>query len=164
MDFGSAETWRFIWLALAVVLAIGEIAVAGTFFLLPFAAGAGLAAVTAFAGLSPAASGAVFVAASTASFALMFPLRRRLDSQGHAAVGAHRWVGKEAHVLEEIPGGAGSTGLIRLDREQWRAESLTGAPIRAGSTVLISRVAGTRLVVLPIDEPPMELEEERNPS
>jgi hypothetical protein len=30
-----------------------------------------------------------------------------------------------------------------------------GVPIRAGSTVLVSRVDGTRLVVLPLDEPPL---------
>jgi hypothetical protein len=28
-------------------------------------------------------------------------------------------------------------------------------PIRAGSTVLVSRVDGTRLVVLPLEEPPV---------
>ncbi len=40
MDFGSSETWRWIWLGAAVAFTVGEIAVAGSFFLLPFAAGA----------------------------------------------------------------------------------------------------------------------------
>ena len=63
------------------------------------------------------------------------------------------WVGRQAYVLRDIPSGPGATGLIRLDREEWRAESLMGMPIRAGSTVLVSRVDGTRLVVLPLEEP-----------
>ena len=36
------ETWRWIWLVTTAVLAIGEMASAGTFFLAPFAVGAGV--------------------------------------------------------------------------------------------------------------------------
>jgi membrane protein implicated in regulation of membrane protease activity len=154
MNLDSPETWRWIWMVTAVVFTVGEMATAGTFFFMPFALGAVAAVVAAFAGLDVALEWLVFVATSGAAFAVLFPLRRRLDRQGTGEwVGAHRWVGREAVVLAEIPGGAGAVGLIRLDREEWRAESGTGAPIRAGSTVLVTRVDGTRLVVLPLDEP-----------
>ena len=155
MDFSSPEVWRWIWLAVAVAAAVGEIAIAGSFFLLPFAFGAAVAAGASFLGLSVGASWAAFVVASASSAALLRPLARRLDaSTPRSAVGAGRWEGREAYVLEDIPSAAGGgAGLIRLDREQWRAESLTGAPIRAGSTVLVSRVNGTRLVVVPLEEP-----------
>lgn len=153
MDFGSPETWRWIWLLFAVIFTIGEIAVAGSFFLLPFATGALVAAISGFAGAPVAIEWGLFVAASAGSAAVLRPLARRLDSSPRSAIGATRWVGREAYVLRDIPGGPAGTGLIRLDREEWRAESLTGAPIRAGSTVLVSRVDGTRLVVLPLDEP-----------
>ena len=36
----SPAVWAFIWLAVAATFGVGEILVAGTFFLLPFAAGA----------------------------------------------------------------------------------------------------------------------------
>ena len=153
MDFSSPETWRWVWLGTAAVFAVGEIAVAGSFFLLPFAAGALVAAVVAFLGGAVALEWLAFVIVSGLGAAVLRPLARRLDLGPSHAIGANRWVGRQAYVLRDIPSEPGATGLIRLDREEWRAESLMGIPIRAGSTVLVSRVDGTRLVVLPLDEP-----------
>ncbi len=154
MDFSSPETWRWIWLVFSVVFLVGELALAGSFFLMPFAIGALLAGVSAFAGAPLAVEWGLFLAGSVVSFAAMRPLAARLDSRTPLSrVGANRWVGREAYVVRDIPAGTSSTGLIRLDREEWRAESLTGHPIRAGSTVLVSRVDGTRLVVMLLDEP-----------
>jgi membrane protein implicated in regulation of membrane protease activity len=153
MELGP-ELWRWIWLVAVVGFAVGELAVAGSFFLAPFAVGAFVAAVAAFAGVPVAVEWALFVAASAGTFAAFRPLARRLERTApYSPVGAARWVSREALVTEDIPGGPGGGGRIRLDREEWRAESLTGAPIRAGSTVLVSRVDGTRLVVIPLDEP-----------
>lgn len=153
MDFGSPEIWRWIWLVAVVGFTLGELAVAGSFFLAPFALGAIVAAVAAFAGVPLGAEWALFLAGSAASFAALRPFARQLENRAtYSHVGAGRWVSREALVLEDIPGGPG-VGRVRLDREEWRAESLTGAPIRAGSTVLVSRVDGTRLVVVPLDEP-----------
>lgn len=157
MDLGSAETWRWIWLAAAVAFAVGEIAVAGSFFLLPFAGGAVAAAVVALMGGSVGLSWLLFLLVSAACAAVLRPLAHRLDRNSpHQSTGANRWVGRQATVLRDIPGGPGDTGLIRLDREEWRAESQFGVPIKAGSTVLISRVDGTRLVVLPLEDPSPE--------
>jgi membrane protein implicated in regulation of membrane protease activity len=153
MDFSSPDTWRWIWLVAALVFTVGEIAVAGSFFLLPFAGGALVAAVIAFAGGSVGLGWLGFVVVSGVCSAVLRPLAKRLDQGPTHAIGATRWVGREAYVLRDIPAGPGATGLIRLDREEWRAESLMGVPIPAGSTVLVSRVDGTRLVVLPLQEP-----------
>ena len=154
MDMNSPDTWRWIWLVVAVAATIGELQIAGSFFLAPFAFGALAAAVAAFAVMSVAVEWLAFLIVSVASFAAMRPLSRRLDARTPSShIGANRWVNRQAVVLRDIPGLPGETGLIRLDREEWRAESLTGAPIRKGSTVLVSRVDGTRLVVLPIEEP-----------
>src|SRR5687768_1226777 len=154
MDVGSPEVWRWVWVVAVIAFTVGELAVAGSFFLAPFAVGALVAAVAAFLGVPVPMEWAAFVLASGATFAGFRPLANRLEARGSpAAVGAARWVSREATVIEDIPGGPGGGGRIRLDREEWRAESLTGAPIRAGSTVLVSRVDGTRLVVVPLDEP-----------
>lgn len=152
MDFSSPDTWRWVFLVLAVGFTLGEIAVAGTFFLLPFAAGAAVASLAGFLGGPVGLLWLLFLVVSAVSSSVLWPLRRRLDSRNpRAEVGASRWVGRQAYVLRDIPGTAGDTGLVRLDREEWRAESLVGVPIPAGSTVLVSRVDGTRLVVLPLD-------------
>jgi membrane protein implicated in regulation of membrane protease activity len=154
MEFSSPETWRWIFLVVAVLFTVGELALVGTFFLLPFAAGALAAALAGFLGASVAIEWLIFVAGSAVASSILWPLRKRLDVRNpRSEIGANRWVGRQAYVLRDIPGGGGGTGLVRLDREEWRAESLVGVPIRAGSTVLVSRVEGTRLVVLPLDEP-----------
>ena len=154
MDVSSPETWRWIFLVSAVVFTVGEIAVAGTFFLLPFAAGSLVAALAAFAGSPVALAWFLFVVVSGLASAVMWPLGRRLDRRTpHHAIGASRWVGRQAVVTRDIPAEPGGTGVVRLDREEWRAESLMGVPIRSGSTVLVSRVDGTRLVVVPLEEP-----------
>lgn len=160
MDIGSPETWRWIWLLAVLVFALGELAMAGSLVLAPFAVGALLAAGAAFLGVPLGGEWTLFLLGSAGTFAALRPLAQRFGARSpQAAVGAGRWVSREALVLEDIPGGPGGGGRIRLDREEWRAESLTGAPIRAGSTVLVSRVDGTRLVVVPLEEPPV-LEEE----
>jgi membrane protein implicated in regulation of membrane protease activity len=155
VDLDSSGTWGWIWLAAAVVFAVGEIGVAGSFFLLPFAGGAVVAAVGSALGAPVGLGWLLFVAVSAACSAVLWPLGRRMDRSGpHHAIGANRWVGRQGVVLQDIPGGVGNTGLIRLEREEWRAESLNGTPIEAGSTVLVGRVDGTRLVVMPVEEPP----------
>ena len=148
-----------IWFVVAMAFAAGEVAVAGSFFLLPFAIGAAAGGATALLGGGLTLQILIAVLASAGSAAVLIPYGRRLgQNSDHGGVGANRWVGKEAVVLAEIPG-RGEVGRIRVDREEWMAESLTGAPIRIGSTVLVSRVDGTRLVVLPLDEPLPELGE-----
>jgi membrane protein implicated in regulation of membrane protease activity len=150
MDLSSAETWRWIWLAAAAGFAAGEIAVAGTFFLLSFAIGATAAAVVAFAGGALIAEWVAFVAVSGASVAVLFPLGRRLDTRHPVPpVGAHRWEGRIATVVHDIPAGLHEAGSVMVDREEWRAESTNGSPVSAGTRVVVARVAGTRLVVIP---------------
>ena len=154
VDVDSPELWRWIWLVMAVAFAVGEIAVAGSFFLLPFAGGAAAAAIAAFLGAPVGVEWLLFLVGSAAGSAVLWPLGRRLDMKSpKAAIGATRWEGREAMVTKEIPAGHGQMGTVRLDREEWRAESLTGHQIRAGSTVLVSRVDGTRMIVLPLEEP-----------
>jgi len=153
----SPETWRWLWLVAAVVFALGELVTPGAFFFLPFAAGAFVASLLAFANVGVLWEWAAFIGVSASSFAILWPIGRRLERRsGLSGVGAQRWVGRQAVVLSDIPGQVGSTGMVRLEREQWRAESgMSGVPIREGTTVLISRVHGTRLVVLPLDDGPL---------
>ena len=144
----------------AAVLVVGEMVTPAAFFFLPFALGAFVAAIAAFAGASLGVEWALFVGASVAAFAGLWPLGRRLDRSSGGpmqGVGANRLVGKQAVVLDDIPGLPHDTGLVRVERERWRAESLTGDPIRAGSTVLVARVDGTRLVVTLLEEPEVPL-------
>jgi membrane protein implicated in regulation of membrane protease activity len=151
----DAETWRWIWLGAAGLLAAGELALPGTFFLLSFAAGAAIATIAAFADASLLAQWICFLVGSGVGLALLVPLGRRLaqSESDEAAEGANRWVGRIAEVLEEIPGGPHATGRVRVERDVWRAETDDDRSIATGSRVEVLAVRGTRLVVAPLQRP-----------
>lgn len=142
------ETWRWIWLATAVTFTVGEIAMAGSFFLAPFAVGATVACLLAFFDIALEWQWLAFVGISAASFAALRPLARRLDQdEPTLGIGAKRLIGERGTVLEDIPPGPHEIGLVRVHREEWRAETVDGVPIPAGSTVQVVEQRGTRLVV-----------------
>jgi membrane protein implicated in regulation of membrane protease activity len=148
----SPEVWRWIWLVAAVVFALGEMSAAGSFFLLPFALGAVAAAVLAFLGVSVTVEWIAFLLVTAATFAAFRPLARKLDRDTPTdGVGAKRLIGEHATVLEDIPGRGDRLGLIRVHREEWRAESGTGHPIDKGTSVKVVEIKGTRAVVFPLD-------------
>ena len=146
----SPDTWRWIWTLAAVVFFLGEMATAGSFFALPFGLGAALAAVLAFAGVDVTWGWVAFVVTSGVASAVLWPLGKRMDRRGtpsEGSPGSRRWIGQRAEVIAGIPGGVAGTGLIRLEREQWRAESVDGTPIEEGAVVQVVRIDGTRAVV-----------------
>jgi membrane protein implicated in regulation of membrane protease activity len=152
----TPEEWRWVWLIATAVFAIGEMASPGSFFLAPFALGAFVASILAFAGISVGVEWVVFLAVSIATLAALRPVARRLDRNAlDHGVGARRLVGSRATVLEDIPGDA-ELGMVRVDREKWRAQSTDGARIPAGTIVRVAEVQGTRVIVAadtPLPEP-----------
>jgi membrane protein implicated in regulation of membrane protease activity len=150
MDVNSPETWRWIWLIAVVGFALAEVFTPVLFFMGSFAIGATAAAVAVFAGGGPVIQWALFVGVSAVSLAALVPLGRRLEGRDEVhPVGANRWEGRTATVVNEIPAGKHETGLVRIDRETWKAESTNGLGVAAGATVLVTHVSGTRLVVSP---------------
>jgi membrane protein implicated in regulation of membrane protease activity len=144
-------------MVVATAMIVAEIVTPAAFVFLPFAIGAFVAALIAFVGASVGVEWTIFAVLSVATFAGMWPLGRRLERNAGGGmlpgVGANRLIGKQAVVLEAIGGPAHDTGLVQVERERWRAESLTGDAIAAGSVALIARVDGARLVVSPIESP-----------
>jgi membrane protein implicated in regulation of membrane protease activity len=151
------EAWRWVWMVAAVAFAIGEMAVAGTFFLLPFSVGAVAACIAAFAGAGLVWQWFLFVGVSALSLAALYPLRKRFDrDEPQDGIGARRLIGQPAAVLRAISGGPDGAGLVRVGREEWRAQSLDGSPIDEGATVRIVEVRGTRVVVHLVSSPALE--------
>jgi membrane protein implicated in regulation of membrane protease activity len=142
------ETWRWIWLGAAVLFGIGEMATPGAFFLAPFGIGAVVASALAFADVPLAGQWAAFVGISLAALVAMRPLARRLDQSGAAdGIGSRRLIGRSGTVLEAIE--AGQLGLVRIDREEWRAETADHSSLPTGASVVVTHVEGTRVVVTP---------------
>ncbi|HSL58835.1 MAG TPA: NfeD family protein [Acidimicrobiales bacterium] len=148
------SNWMWIWLGAAVLFGLGEMASAGTFFLLPFAGGAVGATLLAAFGAPLLLQWVAFVVLSGAAFAALRPLAARLDrDEPSDGVGARRLIGERATVLQEIPADNSDLGLVRVHREEWRAESLDGSPIPVGALVRIVEMRGTRVVVFPTELP-----------
>ncbi|MCU1498907.1 MAG: hypothetical protein JWM47_2860 [Acidimicrobiales bacterium] len=147
MDWESPETWRWVWLFGAVAFGLGEMGLAGSFFLAPFAVGAGVAAILAFAGVPLGVEWGAFLAVSVGAFVAFRPLAKKLDEAGpHLGIGSHRQIGQVARVIEAIDS-AEDEGLVMLGSEQWRAESADGQVFPVGSTVSVIEVRGTKLLV-----------------
>src|SRR5205823_6785789 len=120
MDLNSPDAWRWIWLVTAAAFSVAEAVTPQAFFFLPFAIGALLGAVLALAGVALGLEWVAFVVGTAAAYAVLWPIGRRLARGGpQHAIGANRWVGREALVMADIPAELGGTGLVRLDREQW---------------------------------------------
>lgn len=147
MDTGNPEVWRWIWLSAAVFFGVGEMAVAGSFFLAPFAAGAAVATILAFVGVGLALQWTAFLVVSVGVFLALRPLAKRLDREGPVlGIGSHRQIGQTARVLEGIDG-AKDLGTVLLGSERWRAESTDGQVVPVGAVVSVVEVRGTRLLV-----------------
>lgn len=142
------EMWRWIWLIAVAVFSFGEVVLAGSFFLLPFAAGAIVATIFAFAGAGVAVQWVSFTVVSVIGAFLLIPLRRRLDhAKQQNGVGARRLIDQEAVVTISIAAGAGQVGEVRLGRELWRAESVDQCALSQGAVVRVVDVRGTALLV-----------------
>ena len=152
MDAGD---WVWIWLGVAVAFAFLELVTPFLFFMISFTAGAALAAVAAVLDVSVGLQWGIFLLGSVAALAVLVPVGRRLahaEPEGdEIPEGSGRWVGRTAVVLEEIPAGPHATGLVRLERGKWRAETDAEAGIPVDSEVEVIAVRGTRLVVAPPD-------------
>lgn len=149
MDGGEPELWRWVWLIAAAVFGVGELSVAGSFFLAPFAVGALVAAILAFAGVAVTIEWIAFTAVSVGSLLALRPLARRLDFEGPSTgIGAHRQIGQTGRVVVAIDPDT-HTGTVRLGGETWRAESVDSRPLPEGALVSIVEVRGTRLIVRP---------------
>jgi membrane protein implicated in regulation of membrane protease activity len=140
------EDW-LLWLILAVVFGVGEIATLG-FFLAPFAGGAAVAAVVSAAGAPFVASLAVFLVISVALLLALRPIarsHRRMPPQ--IRTGTAALVGKSATVLERIANEEG-VGCVRIDGEVWTARAfMDDETYEAGTRVQVVEIRGATALV-----------------
>ena len=140
----ARELW-WVWMVVAAVFAVGEIFTAG-FFLLWFAIGAAVAGILTLLGFGMGWQLATFAIVSGALFAASRRFAERWTQKQPSGVGADRFIGKTGVVLAQIDN-LKATGRIRVERDEWRAESDTGEVIPPGNVVEVVRVEGTRMVV-----------------
>ena len=147
----DADTLTVVFLVAAIVLSALEIVMPGL-VLLPFGLGAAVAALAGALGAGVPVQIVVFLLASFAFFLGLRPLARRLNATGPSGIGAERLIGATGTVLEAIE--PGDVGLVRIDREEWRAEAATAAELTPGTPIEVVEVRGTRVVVTQRAVPP----------
>lgn len=143
------QIW-WIWLIIAAVFVIGEIFTAG-FFLLWFGIGALLAGIAALVGLGSAWQWGIFVVVSLVLFLVSRRFAERFTKKQPPGIGADRFVGKRGIVLEEINNDQ-NAGRIRVEKDEWRADSETDEVIPVGTRIEVVRVEGAHAVVKAVKE------------
>ncbi len=149
-DAELASLLIWLWILMAVAFFVAEIFTAG-FVLMCFGVGALVAAATGFLGFGLAWQLLAFILGSTVAVLLSRPFAHQVSGEGEQPVAIGRVVGRRAIVLQEINPVTG-TGLVRLDAEEWRAESVQGQVIPPGTVVEVLGVDGVRLQVRPASE------------
>jgi membrane protein implicated in regulation of membrane protease activity len=144
-----ANYW-WIWGILAALFIVAEILTAG-FFLLWFGVGAGVAALLAYLNLGMAWQLVAFIVVSLVLFIWSRRFADRVTVEQPPGIGADRLVGRTGMALENIDNSK-NTGRVRLDREEWRAESETGAVITSGAPIEVTRVSGAHVVVKVLEQ------------
>lgn len=138
------------WFLLGVVLALLEFAVPGV-ILIFFGAGAWIAAVTTWVGLTGTLQSQLLVFAATSAL-LIAALRRWITGKfsGHVtgvqdpSTNLDEFTGKTVEVLEDVIPGR-STGKVELKGASWSARS--NEEIRKGECAVIERLDGIALII-----------------
>lgn len=139
------STIAWIWFILAAVFIVGEI-FSAAFFLLWFGVGAAAAGVLALFGVGFGIQLIVFIALSLVLFLVSRRFADRVTKAQPPGIGADRFTGQRCVVIIEIDN-AQNEGRVRMDQEEWRAESATGEVLAPGTRVVVTGTSGTRLVV-----------------
>lgn len=140
-----AQWFPWIWAILALIFIIAEIFTAG-FFIICFGIGAVAAALMAFLGFNTIWQMAIFVCVSALAVILTRPIATKISGAGDNRVGIDRVLHQEAIVTQTIDP-AKARGRVRVEREEWLADSIGDVVIDSGSKVEVVAVEGTRLKV-----------------
>ncbi len=135
----------WIWLGLAVVLAVLEAATA-QLVCIWFVLGSVASMITAFFGGGIELQIGIFVAVSAVTLILTRPLAVKRLTPKKQAMNADRYLGQTGIVLEDIDNIEGR-GLVKVLGIEWTARSQNDDLIPAGSRVKVLKIDGAKLIV-----------------
>jgi len=145
-----ADNFWLVWMIIAAVFIIGEIFTAG-FFLLWFGIGAAAAGILAMLDFGAGWQWATFIVVSGLLFVVSRRFAERITKKQPPGIGADRFIGMKGVVLEEVDN-TKNTGRVRIEKEEWRADSDTSEIIPVDTRVEVVRLVGTRLIVKTLKE------------
>lgn len=147
IDYFAANLWQF-WSLVVILCLILELT-SGDFFIMCFAIGAVITAVTATLGLGFYSQLAVFVVASVLSIFFVRPKlakllhgkRRERLSNADALMGR---IGRVSEAIEQ-----GGYGRVAIDGDDWKAVSADGSYMPLGQNV---RVVGRESIIITVEK------------
>ena len=137
-----------LWIILAILLAIAELLLDGSFFLLSIALGALAAGLVSLAfGLPLQIAG--FVIGAALGFAYARPVfSRRLHRRKEVATNADRLPGQTGRIIERVDPATGYARVV-VAGDDWRALVESAEPLELGDRVIVLDVQGATLTVAP---------------
>ena len=141
------EYMPYIWLGIAVVLAIIEVSTT-QLVTLWFVIGAAVTSVCSATFLKEQLVWqiVVFIAVSAVLLVLTRPLVKKLKANKTVSTNSDRNIGKTALVISDIDPEVG-VGQVRVGTEKWSAKSDNGSKISEGTNVKVVGIEGVKLVV-----------------
>lgn len=141
------EYMPYIWLGIAVVLAIVEVSTT-QLVTLWFVIGAAATAVCSATFLKEQLVWQIvlFIAISAVLLILTRPLVKKLKTNDIVSTNSDRNIGKTALVISDIDPELG-VGQVRVGNEKWSAKSDNGIKISEGQNVKVVGIEGVKLVV-----------------
>jgi membrane protein implicated in regulation of membrane protease activity len=135
-----------IWAIVAVVLALGELATPGLFFLGPVALAAIPAGIVALVGGAAWLQVLVFILGSLASLGVLRPIARaHLHMPALMRTGTAALVGARALVLERVDANG---GRVRIGGEEWSARAyMEDQVLEPGKRVEVAKIEGATALV-----------------
>lgn len=141
------EYMPYIWLGIAVVLAVVEVSTTQLVSLW-FVIGAAVTSVCSATFLKNQLLWQIilFIGLSAVTLILTRPLVRKLKTNNPVSTNSDRNIGKTALVIADIDPEHG-VGQVRVGNEKWSAKSVDGASISSGKNVKVIGIEGVKLVV-----------------
>lgn len=141
------EYMPYIWLGIAVVLAVIEVSTTQLVSLW-FVIGAAVTSVCSATFLKDQLLWQIvlFIGLSAVTLILTRPLVKKLKANNSVSTNSDRNIGKSALVIADIDPEQG-VGQVRVGNEKWSAKSKDGIVIPVGTNVKVVGIEGVKLVV-----------------
>lgn len=141
------EYMPYVWLSVAVVLAIVEISTTQLVSLW-FVLGAAVTAVCSATFLKNQLIWQIIIFLSISAVLLLLtrPFVKKLKTNDGVRTNSDRNIGKIALVTSDINPDKG-TGQVRVGSEKWSAKTIDGSVIKEGTNVKVVAIEGVKLIV-----------------
>ena len=134
------------WLLFGLLCVVFELITPGLFYCLSFALATLPTALSAWYGFSLAGQSTVFFISSLVSFFMLYVcVRKAAKGDGHYKSNVDALPGKKGFVVEKMF--HNHVGQVQVEGEIWSAQSLHQELLEKGTSIIVIRVEGVRLIV-----------------